>query len=88
MRGGQHAGRAEAALEGVMLAEGGLQRGQCFLGRETLNGDDATAFSLDRQHQARADGGAVDDDCACAAHPMFAAASITPYSAASARPAC
>ena len=55
-----------------MLAEGGLQRGQRFLGRETLNGDDATAFSLDRQHQAGADRGAVNDDRACAARPMLA----------------
>src|SRR5712675_2421814 len=56
-----------------MLTEGGLQRGQRVVRRETLDGDHAASLRLDRQHQAGADCGAVDDDRACPAHAMLAA---------------
>ncbi len=73
MRGGQHAGRAEPALQRMMLAEGGLQRRQGIIGRKTLDGNDRAAFGLNRQHQARADRLPLDDDGARAAHAMLAA---------------
>src|SRR5436190_23942141 len=72
MRGGQHARRAKAALQRMMLTEGGLQRGQRIVRREALDGDHAASLGLDRQHQAGADCGAVDDDRACPAHAMLA----------------
>ena len=73
MRGHQHAGRAEAALQRVMLAEGGLQRAQRVVVRETLDGDDAAAFGLHRQHQTGADRSPVDNDRARAADAVLAA---------------
>jgi hypothetical protein len=73
MRGGQHAGGAKAALQCVMLAEGGLQRGQGVVGRETLDGHDGAALGLHRQHQARADRFPIDNDRAGAAHAVLAA---------------
>ena len=57
----------------VVLAEGGLQRAQRVFARKALDGDDAAAFSLHRQHQTGADRGAVDDDRARAAGAMLAA---------------
>src|SRR5262245_60888710 len=63
---------AEAALQGVIFAEGGLQRAQRLVVRQALDGDDAGAFSLYRQHQAGADRGAVDNDRARAAGTVLA----------------
>src|SRR6516162_1844298 len=69
----QHPGGTEAALQGVMLAEGDLQRAQHFVARQALDGDDARIFSLHRQYQTGADRGAVDNDRARAAGAMLAA---------------
>ena len=41
--------------------------------REPFDGGDAAAVGLRREHQARADGGAIDDHRAGAAHAMLAA---------------
>src|SRR5580692_7977596 len=73
MRGRQHTRRAEAALQSVMLAKRGLQRGQRRLAREPLNRGDVAALDLDREHQTGPDSGAIDDDSACSAHAVLAA---------------
>src|ERR1051326_1467463 len=73
MRGGDHAGRAEAALQRVMLAERRLQRRQAFVERQTFDGNDLGAFGLYRQHQTGADRGAVDQHRAGAANAVLAA---------------
>jgi hypothetical protein len=56
-----------------MLAEGSLQGGQGLLARETLNRHHRAPFGLNREHEARLHRFAIDNDCARAAHPMFAA---------------
>src|SRR5215831_13343877 len=53
--GDQQARRAEAALQRRMLEEFALQRMQAVAVRHALDGLDAMAFGLDRQHQAGAD---------------------------------
>ena len=73
MGGGDHAGRAEAALQRVMLAEGFLQRREVGIVGQPFDGHDLGALGLHREHQAGAHRGAVDDDGAGAAHPVLAA---------------
>jgi len=70
---GDHARRAEAALQRVMLAERSLQRRQSVFKRETLDGHHLGAFGLHREQQARAHGCAVDQHGAGAAHAVLAA---------------
>src|SRR6185295_8736374 len=65
--GHQHAGRAEAALQSVLLAEALLQRMQLAVALEPLDGDDRGAVGLDGQHRARLDRLEIDDDGAGAA---------------------
>src|SRR5215470_20343126 len=68
-----HAGRAEAALQGMMLAEARLQGRETLILREPFDGDDLTALRLHRQHQAAAHGLAVEEHSAGAANSMLAA---------------
>ena len=49
------AGRAEAALRAVMRHHGGLDRMQCALGREILDGDEFGAVDLAEQQDAGID---------------------------------
>ena len=71
--GGHHeAGRAEAALEAVALAERLLQRVQPPVLLEALDRRHLRAPRLHREHQARADGDAVDEHGARPAHPVLA----------------
>ena len=60
-------GRAEAALEAVLLPEGLLQWVEPALRRQSLDGRDRRAVGLHRQHGAALDGHAVDDHGAGAA---------------------
>ena len=73
MRGGDHARRAEAALQRVMLAERRLQRRQVVVVRQALDRDDLGAFGLHREHQAGAHRLAVDQHGAGAADAVLAA---------------
>src|SRR5277367_504121 len=41
-----NAGSAEAALQGVMLAEGSLQRAQRFVARQALDGDELASTQV------------------------------------------
>ena len=66
-------GSAEAALERVVLPECRLQRRQLAVSGETLDRLDPRAVHLRREHQARANGGAVDPDRAGAADAVLAA---------------
>ena len=72
-RGHQHARRAEAALQGVMLVERLLQRVQLPMRAEALDRLDAAAVGLHREHQAGAHAVAVDQHRAGAAHAVLAA---------------
>jgi hypothetical protein len=65
----QEPGRAEAALEGVVLAERLLQGVQLVLAAEAFDGGDLRTVELDREEQAGAGGLAVDED---GAHPADA----------------
>ena len=62
-----HAGRAEAALQAVILAEGLLHRMQLLAVGEALDGEHVGAVRLHRQHGAGLDRLAVDMDDAAAA---------------------
>src|SRR5688572_19384104 len=73
MRGGDHAGRAETALQRVMLAKRRLQRRQRVVVGKPLDRDHLGAFRLRGQHQAGAHGVAVDDHRAGAADAVLAA---------------
>ena len=66
-RGHDHARRAEAALEAVLLPEGGLHRVELVTVREPLDGLDLGAVGLDGEHRARLDRPAVHVDGAGAA---------------------
>src|SRR5690606_25198220 len=72
VRGGQHAGRAEAALQRMVLAKRRLQRAQILAVRKAFDRGDLRALGLGREHEAGAHGRAVDDDGACAAHAVLA----------------
>ena len=69
----QDAGSAEAALERVVLPEGRLQRRQLAVSGEPLHRLDPRAVHLRREHEAGANGGAVDPDRAGAADAVLAA---------------
>ena len=73
MGGGDHAGRAEAALQRVMLTEGFLQGRELGVTGEPFDGHDLGALGLHREHQAGAHGCAVDENRAGAAHAVLAA---------------
>jgi len=66
-RAHDHARRAEAALEPVVVAERFLHRVQRAVLGQALDGRDAAAFGLGGQYRARLDGAAVDVDDARAA---------------------
>ena len=68
-RGDQDAGRAEPALQRVMLVERLLQRAP----RQALDRAQLAAVDLDGEHQARAHRDAVELDRAGAADPVLAA---------------
>src|SRR5439155_16992384 len=72
-RGDQHAGRAEAALQPVMLAERLLQRVELAVAHQALDRAELGAVGLDGEHDARARGLAVEHDRARAADPVLAA---------------
>src|SRR5947208_11545090 len=57
-----HAGRAEAALQRVMVLKGRLNRMQAAGRRETLDGGDRRTVRHDGEHRAGFDGMAVDID--------------------------
>src|SRR6266850_1219071 len=68
IRGGHdHAGRAVAALESVLVPEGLLQRMQLSIRRHAFDRGEAVAFRLDGEHRAALDGLPVDQDGASAA---------------------
>src|SRR6185437_13714095 len=66
-RAHHHTGRAEAALQRMVLAEGGLHRMQLIAFGEAFDGGDAGAVHLGRQHGAALRRIAVDMDDAGAA---------------------
>src|SRR5512132_2314050 len=63
-RAHQHPGRAVAALQRVMVAEGLLEPVQLLLLGESLDGLDRGAVRLDRQEHAALDERPVEDDAA------------------------
>src|SRR6202035_2353082 len=70
----QNARRAEAALQGVIVAERLLQGVELAVdGGERFHGADLAAFSLNRKRQAGARGDAVDQHGAGAADAVLAA---------------
>ena len=73
LRGQQHAGRTEAALQRVALLEGLLQVGDLAGVRHAFDGLDRGAVALRRQHQAAAHDHAVDPHRAGAADAVLAA---------------
>src|SRR5215813_2072834 len=68
-----HAGRTEAALESMVLAEARLQRREALIVRQTFDRDDFAAVGLDRQHETAAHSLAVDQHRAGTANPVLAA---------------
>ena len=72
-QGGQHAGRAEAALQAVIVLEGLLQRVQLLVvGRDALHRQNLPPVGLDREHEATSRGAAVEQDSAGAANAVLA----------------
>ena len=71
----QEAGRAETALQAVLLVEGLLDGMQVFeaVNGEALDREEIMAIRLHREHQAGAHGLAVEQDGASAAHAVLAA---------------
>ena len=70
----RYAGRAEAALQGVIVAERGLQRVERAVGGgEQFHGAHVAAFGLHGERQAGALRHAVDQHGAGAAHAVLAA---------------
>jgi len=67
VRGHQHAGRTEAALQAMLLPEALLQRVQRAARREALDRGDPRAVGLDREHRAALDRLAVEVNRARAA---------------------
>ena len=64
---------AEPALQPVRVAECLLHCGESAVGvPESLDRGDLAAIGLNREHQARADRGAVDQHRACSAHAVLA----------------
>src|SRR5215472_9636481 len=70
--GHQEARRAEPALQAMIFPECFLERAQGVTLGQPFHGLDHAAVHLDGEEQARADGGAVDDDGAGAAHAVLA----------------
>src|SRR5262249_55666084 len=68
----QHAGRAEAALQPVMLAKRLLQRMELSVAHQALHRSELGAVGLDGEHDARARGLAVEQDRTRAADPVLA----------------
>ena len=71
-RGHQDPGRAEAALERVRLAKGGLQRRQLAAAREPLDRLELGSVDLHGEEEARAHGDAVEPHGARAADAVLA----------------
>src|SRR5262249_35550248 len=65
-------GRAEAALEGVMPIERGLQGRELAGAREPFHGNELRSVHLSGEQQARADGRAIEPDRARAADAVLA----------------
>jgi len=61
-RAHDHAGSAKAALQAVVFLEGGLHRMQLAILRQTFNGGDLRAVSLNRQHRTGFDTISVNMD--------------------------
>src|SRR5439155_24380723 len=72
-RGHQHARRAEAALEPVVLVEGLLQRVKLAVLHQAFDRPELGALGLDREHDAGARGLAIEQDGARAADPVLTA---------------
>ena len=71
-QGHQDAGRAKAALQAMRFLECGLQGMELAIrGRQALNSLDGVAVRLDRQHDARPRGLAIEQDRARAANAML-----------------
>src|ERR1017187_3499704 len=68
-----HARRAEAALEAVLVPEGFLHGVQIAIGGQAFDGDDFAAVGLDGEHGTTFDDFAVERDGAFAADGRFAA---------------
>ena len=69
-RGGDrhhHAGRAETALERIFCKEGGLHRMHPIIRAESLDSRNRARARIDREHQARYDRRAIEEDGAGAA---------------------
>src|SRR5437660_4666394 len=66
-------GRAEAALQAVVLHEGALEHGKLIARREPLDRADRLADGLHGKHEARAHRRAIDQHRARAAHAVLAA---------------
>src|SRR5687768_6361278 len=71
--GHDHARRAVAALQAVLLPETFLQRVQLALWREPLDRRDCRSIGLDREHGARFHASAIDENSASAALTRVAA---------------
>ena len=71
--GHDHARRAEAALQAVLIPEGFLDLVQLAVGGHPFDGQDLGAVGLDREHRAALDGLAVQLDGAGAAQRRLAA---------------
>ena len=69
----EDAGGAEAALQGVMLPEGLLQRMEIAVRRQPFDRLDRRAVGLNREQKAGPDRCAVEADGAGSAHAMLAA---------------
>jgi hypothetical protein len=70
--GHQDPWRAETALEAMRLAEGGLQRIQLAVDSQSFDRGDHVPVDLDREHEAGANGCAIEEDRAGAAHTVLA----------------
>ena len=68
-----HAGRAEAALQSVLVPESLLHRVELAVSGQAFDGQDARAVGLHGEHGAAFDGLAVHLDRACAAQRRLAA---------------
>ena len=72
MHGREDAGSAKSALDGVMLAECGLQRRKLALAGEAFHCHDLGAFGLHSQRETRSHGQPVDNHRTRAADAVFA----------------
>ena len=72
MRRDDHARGTEAALQGVVPAERGLQRREMGIVRQPFNGHDLGAVRLHREHKACTHGVAIDQDRTGPTYTVFA----------------